>query len=62
MLVFQHVRASMSAGSRGVSELMPHRAILYEKVRYMKTVNGCRSQETVGTSEHCYRLRWIWGR
>ena len=61
MLVFQHVRAGMSAGSRGVSELKPHRAILYEKARYVKTVNGRRSQKTVGTGEHRYRLRWIWG-
>ena len=62
MLVFQHVRASMSAGSRCVSELKPHRVILYEKARYVKTVNGRQSQKTVGAGEHRYRLRWIWGR
>ena len=62
MLVFQHVRAGMSAGSRCVLELRPHRVILYEKARYVKTVNGRRSQKTVGAGEHRYRLRWIWGR
>ena len=62
MLVFQHVRAGMSAGSRCVSELKPHRVILYEKARYVKTVNGHRSQKTVGAGEHRYSLRWIWGR
>ena len=54
--------SGLSAGSRDVSELKPHRAILYEKARYVKTVNGRQSQKTVGAGEHRYRLRWIWGR
>ena len=52
MLVFQHVRAGMSAGSRCVSELKPHRVILYEKAKYVKMVHERRSQKTVGAGEH----------
>ena len=44
-----------------VGGLNPLREIVASGARHVKTVNGRRSQKTVGAAKHRYRLRWSSG-